>query len=97
MSLESVVEAFARGLAQGFAGVSAMPPRQTAGKRRSARPSQRSSAAPPPVPETIYATPEIIAPPVTQAELERMERALRGEGPTDSYVPSEGVAPWQGS
>lgn len=101
MSVESIVEAFARGLAQGF--VSGTTTAQTrTGRRRSRKPSVRNdsvlpSAPSPPTQETLFDQPEVLAPPFTQAELERMEATLRGESASDTYQPGEpGVAPWQG-
>lgn len=106
MSIESIVEAFARGLAQGFAQGAASttptPARRGTGRRKlSARNRQRAGVveppSEPPQQQTIFDTPEIIAPPFTQAQAEAMERRLRGEAPQEKYVPGEGVAPWQGS
>lgn len=97
MSVESIVEAFARGLAQGFVQSPAPVP---ARRGRSSRRKPLAVEQPPtPVPqqETLFDRPEVLASPITQAELERMERQLRGEEPTDKYTPQEGVAPWQGS
>ena len=104
MSVESIVEAFARGLAQGFVQERTAPAPVRKGRRRPPKRSSDTAAVeqkPSPhqeaVQETLFDNPEHLAPPLTQAELEQMERALRGDGPANSYVPGEGVAPWQGS
>jgi len=49
-----------------------------------------------PVPE--WSNGEPVGPVLTQAEMERMERVLRGEQPVETYVP-ENVEeqPWKGS
>lgn len=107
MSIESIVEAFARGLAQGFAqSEQTTLAKAQSGNGRRTRHSRRSrlrqevvpqNEPPPDAPQIVFDQPEIIAPPFTQAQVEAMERKLRGENPQDTYVPGEGVAPWQGS
>ena len=103
-SVESLVEAFARGLAHGFAAAqlteTAPLPQSGKGRRRHTsrkRAVVRHDSPPSPEPQLIFEQPEMPAPPVTQAEMDRMERVLRGESDAEHYAPGEGVAPWQGS
>lgn len=49
-------------------------------------PAGDTVAGAPPVPEYDDG---VAVPPMTQAEVERMERVLRGEAPPDAYVPDE--------
>lgn len=97
------IEAFARGALSALLGDSAEPAAvRKSGRRRS---RENPSAAPAPSPRQLdlpITAPgaregEIPPPPFTQAEAERMERVLRGEAPTGTYKPTEGVAPWMES
>lgn len=60
-------------------------------RRKRPRPPQRMTERQIPLDLPPTVAPEL---PVTQAELEALERQLRGESPNGYYKPAEGVAPW---
>lgn len=97
------IEAFARGaIAAMLSPCGDAPPARKARRRR----AQLSKDAPAPSPRQLpldlpiapgVSVGEMPAPPLTQAQVEHMERVLRGEAPNGSYKPGEGVAPWMES
>jgi hypothetical protein len=101
------IEAFARGAMSAFFTQGETPPAHAVRKTRRRRSQAQPDAAPTPSPRQLDlhlepivapgAPPEMPASPLSQAEVERMERVLRGEAPNGSYKPSEGVAPWMES
>lgn len=96
----AAIEAFARGAMSALlAGESARPVPQT--KRTRRRRTAPTTATPPPEQMELQiapgAVPEMPAPPVTQAQMEAIDRVLRGEQPAGTYRPTEGEAPWMRS
>lgn len=89
-TIESIVEAFARGLARGL--VEQVPSAQPQRAKQRRRTNTVAGAPPPPPTDTgMIHNNGTVAPPVTQAELDRIEAILKGEMPSDSYMPGEGV------
>ena len=103
-----VIEAAARGFAQGLVGgiEHPLPPAKAPARRSTPRRAVSDRQIPldlpampdigaAPVPEFTNGEPP--GPVVTQAEMERMERTLRGEVQLDAYVPEDAeVKPWIG-
>lgn len=105
--VERIVEAFARGLAQGFTGNASPepPPRKVPASRRREREPTDEARVPTLPFEIPEADPRVnghvpvtfdAGGTVTQEELDRLERIARGEVPLDRYEPGSGVAPWMG-
>jgi hypothetical protein len=97
--LDVVAAALVRALLAAATDASVAPVSPPVARRPRAR--HRGPAAPAapaplhsPVPEL---DPSIPAPPVTQAEVDAMERTLAGASPNGYYRPGEGVAPWMES
>jgi hypothetical protein len=103
----TLIEAAARGFAQGLVGVPAHPPPTevppalpASSRRRRVRPPEsRQLPLVPEVPAPVaeLGNGEPLGPVVTQADLDRMERVLRGEVAVDAYVPEDAEPkPWLG-
>ena len=102
MDPEKLVEAAFRGLMSALVGAGSSDPRKATPRRRRAGSSASSpravSPTPPPDPTQPMLFDDVtMAPPVTQDELDKMERMLRGEPQPGARVPGEGDNAWMGS